>query len=129
MNGKYQIYLGRRLGGAAGWSCNRVLSYEASLPVCPDFAATTCHTKFHIAPLVQRPAGRLHSCEFGKFINVIKPESFPISAVGWAPALLLPPHFYHCWQRPPGLGWAGPGHADLCLNTPEPLTRPLPGPA
>ena len=83
-------------------------------PVCPDFAATSCHTKFHIAPLVQRPAGRLHSCEFGKFINVIKPESFPISAVGWAGLQLSSCLHISIIVGSGRPGWAGLGWAGSC---------------
>ena len=104
-------------------------------PVCPDFAVTTCHTKFHCsAPHCTTCAAASGAASFVRVWKVYKCDktrkfSNISSGLGRAPALLLPPHFYHCWQRPPGLGWAGPGHADLCLNTPEPLTRPLPGPA
>ena len=116
MNGKYQIYLGRRLGGAAGWSCNRVLSYEASLPslsrLCSDNLphqvphCTTCAAASGAASFVR--VWKVYKCDkTRKFSNIS-------SGLGWAPALLLPPHFYHCWQRPPGLGWAGLGCAGSC---------------
>ena len=130
MNGKYQISLGTGIGGAAGWSCNRVLSYEASLPslsrLCSDNLphqvphCTTCAAASGAASFVR--VWKVYKCDkTRKFSNIS-------SGLGSAPALLLPPHFYHCWQRPPGLGWAG-SCRPLSKYTASPLTRPLPGPA
>ena len=114
MNGKYQIYLGRGIGGAAGWSCNRVLSYEASLAslsrLCSDKLphqvphCTTCAAASGAASFVR--VWKVYKCDkTRKFSNIS-------SGLGWAQlSSCLHISIIVGSGRP---GWAGLGWAGSC---------------